>query len=196
MDFKEFLLTEQRAYLGQKVGDILTALHDLRDDAKSMGSRNLIKYSEKVVNQIRRILHQHWPREENKHLKVLQKVGVGIMKAIEEKDDLAGVVSSAAQELEELSSRLGVPIHQLGTPSKQSEGPPDDKQGTAPPPPGDESGAGGPQPGGQTGGPQPGPGQPPAPGGMPPGQPPAPPAGAGPPGGASPLGMPPTMPTT
>jgi len=189
MDFKEFLLLEQRAYLGQKVGDILTAIHDLRDDAKSMGSRNLIKYSEKVVNQIRRILHQHWPREEIKHLKVLQKVAVALMKAIDEKDDLPGVVSSVAQELEKLSGKLGVPIHQLGTPDKRSEGPEDDKQGTAPPPEKESPEQAPAAPPGGEGGP--------APGGMPPGQPPpAPPQGSGPPGGASPLGAPPTMPTT
>lgn len=113
MRFKEFLLVEQRAYLGQKVGDILTATQELRDDSKHMGSRDLTRFSEKIVNQIRRILHSQWPREEKKHLMHLQKVGVAIMKAIEEKDDLSTVISSAASELETLSGKLGVPIHKM-----------------------------------------------------------------------------------
>jgi hypothetical protein len=189
MDFKEFLLNEQRAYLGQKVGDILTALHDLRDEAKSMGSRSLVKYSEKVVNQIRRILHQHWPREENKHLKVLQKVAVSLMKAIEENDDLEGVVASAASEMEKLSGKLGVPIHQLGTPDKKSEGPSDEEKGTSAP----AQDTDGQPPGGQPGAPPADPMQPPGgpPGAAPPG---GPPAAGGPPPGASPLGAPPAQP--
>lgn len=129
MEFKEFLLFESRVVLGQKVGDILTAVHDLGSDSKSMGSRNLVRYSEKVVNQIRRILHQHWPREDTKYLKSLQKVAVAIMKAIEEKDDLEAVIGSAGQELEHLAKKLGVPIHRLGVPEKQDQGPEPPEEG-------------------------------------------------------------------
>src|SRR3990167_2198109 len=118
LDFKYYLMHENRIYLGQKVGDILTAVHGLRDDAKSMGSRNLVKYSEKVVNQIRRILHSNWPKEDHKYLKQLQKVGVALMKAIEEKDDLENIVAGASQELEKLAGKLGMPIHQLGVPEQ------------------------------------------------------------------------------
>ena len=118
LSFKSFLLNENRAYLGQKVGDILTAAHELRDDAKNMGTRDLTRFSERIVNQIRRILHSHWPREEHKNLEALQKVGVAIMKAIEEKDDLPGVISGACSELEKVSSKLGVPINKFAKPDK------------------------------------------------------------------------------
>lgn len=111
--FKQFILNESQAYLGQKVGDILTAVQELNDDAPNMGSRDLIRFSERIVNQIRRVLHSNWPREEKKHLAVLQKVGVALMKAIEEKDDLQGVISSSNSMLEKLVSDLGVPIHKL-----------------------------------------------------------------------------------
>ncbi len=184
MRFKEFIIFEQEQYLAQKVGDILTAVQSLRDDAKSMGTRNLTKYAEKIANQVRRILHQHWPREENKHLKVLQKVAVALMRSIEEKDDLEGTVSSAAQELEKLSGKLGIPIHQLGVSDKKSEGPDDEKQGTAPPPDNPE------QP--DKNQPQAAP-PPPATGGLPPAPPPM---GNGPPGGQVPLGLSPTNNTT
>lgn len=130
MQFKQFLLNETRSYLGQKVGDILTAAHELRDDSKNMGSRDLTRFSERIVNQIRRILHSHWPKEEKKHLLTLQKVAVAIMKAIEEKDDLHGTIAGAAAELEKLTADLGVPIHRLGSsPKAQSEQP----KGTAEP---------------------------------------------------------------
>ena len=131
MRFKEFLLNEQRAYLGQKVGDILTAAQELRDDSKHMGTRDLTRFSEKIVNQIRRILHSQWPREEKKHLIHLQKIGVAIMKAIDERDDLPQTISSAAGELENLSGKLGVPIHKMAGDDKA--GSDEDFKGTAGP---------------------------------------------------------------
>jgi len=111
MRFKQFLLNESQAYLGQKVGDILTAAQELRDDANNMGTRDLTRFSERIVNQIRRILHSNWPREEKKHLLTLQKVGVALMKSIEEKDDLPGTIAGCATSLEKLVANLGVPIH-------------------------------------------------------------------------------------
>lgn len=128
MRFKEFLLNEQQAYLGLKVGDILTATQELRDDAKNMGSRDLTRFSQRIVNQIRRILHSNWPREEKKHLKVLQKAGVALMKAIEEKDDLGNAISGVSSILEKLVANLGVPINKLAS----SDQPEDtDKRGTS-----------------------------------------------------------------
>jgi hypothetical protein len=133
MRFKEFLLIEQRAYLGQKVGDILTATQELRDDSKNMGSRDLTRFSEKIVNQIRRILHSQWPREEKKHLIHLQKIGVALMKSIEDKEDMPNVISSAAGELEKLSGKLGVPIHKITSPDKSESEPEEELKGTSGP---------------------------------------------------------------
>ena len=115
MRFKEFILNESQAYLAQKVGDILTAAQELRDDSKNMGSRDLFRFSERIVNQISRVLHSNWPREEKKHLITLQKVGVALMKSIEDKDDLSGTISGSTEALEKLVSDLGVPIHKMAT---------------------------------------------------------------------------------
>lgn len=146
--FKDFILLENRVYLGGKIGDILTALQELRDDAKSMGSRSLVRYSEKIVNQIRRVLHTHWPKDELKFLKPLQKIGVAMMKAIEEREGLEEIISGSAGELEKVLSKMGVPINKIG--SNTSDDPePEDKStsdqeknppaspdaGAAPPPP-------------------------------------------------------------
>ena len=45
LTFKTFLLNEQQAYLAQKVGNILSAVQDLKNDAKTMGSKNLNAFS-------------------------------------------------------------------------------------------------------------------------------------------------------
>jgi hypothetical protein len=114
MDFKYFILNEGQSYFAQKLGDILEAMQDLDQNSKNIGTRQLVHYSEEIVNQIRRILHTHWSKEEEKYLRILQKVGVGIMRAIDEKDDLPTIISSAVQEVQKLMGDLGVPMNNLG----------------------------------------------------------------------------------
>lgn len=116
MKFKEFFVLEQKQYLGQKVGDILSATQELKDDSKNMGSRDLSRFSEKIVNQIRKILHSYWSKENQKYLKDLQKIGVAIMKAVKEKGDLQQTISGASSSLEELISKIGTPINKIASP--------------------------------------------------------------------------------
>jgi hypothetical protein len=137
MRFKEFLLNENRAYLAQKAGDILTALQELRDDAPNMGTRDLTQYSMRIVNLIRRILHSNWPKEEEKNLLGLQKAAVAIMKSIDEKDDLPGTISAVAGLMEKLVGDLGVPINSLTpteTPPSQDAKTTSGTENTPPPP--------------------------------------------------------------
>lgn len=113
--FRSFLLNEQRHYLGQRAGDILSALQNLQDDSGALGNRALIRACQSIVNQIRKILHGRWDEADVKYLKYLQKVGVAIMKAIDEKDDLKEVIASAASEMEGLLNKLEMPINSLGS---------------------------------------------------------------------------------
>ena len=115
MRFKEFILNEQQAYLAIKVGTVLTAVQELVADMQNLGTRELVQFSGNVVNRIRRILHSNWSKEEKKFLLVVQKVGVAISKAIEDKDDLAGTLAAAASELEKLVADMGMPINQLAS---------------------------------------------------------------------------------
>jgi hypothetical protein len=121
MEFKKFLLTEQRDYLSQKVGDVLTGVHELVQGGKQVGARQLVRHSEGIVNQIRKILHSSWPRTEFKYLRKLQKCGVGLAKCIDEKGDLREVLNSVRHELEQLSQKLGEPINTLGSPKKKDK---------------------------------------------------------------------------
>jgi hypothetical protein len=114
MQFKHFLLNEEKSYLSQRISDILTALHDLQEDIENLGSRHINRMAESIVNQIRRVLHSNWSEKQHKSLKSLQKAGVGIMKAIEEKGDIKAVLASATQEIEELSGKLGHPVTDIG----------------------------------------------------------------------------------
>jgi hypothetical protein len=135
MEFKKFLLNEQKEYLAHKVGDVLTSVHELIQGGKQVGARQLVRHSEGIANQIRRILHSSWPKTETKHLKVLQKCGGALMKTIDEKGDLNDTLNSVRSEIEGLSQKLGQPINSLGKqkesqPKEQEQGQqqPDDQQ--------------------------------------------------------------------
>jgi hypothetical protein len=126
MKFKNFLLAEQREYLSHKIGDVLTSVHELVAGGKQIGARQLVRHSEGVANQIRRILHSSWPKTEYKHLRVLQKCGVALMKTIEENGDLRETLNGVRQEIEQLSQKLGSPINSLGV--NQDAAPPKPQQ--------------------------------------------------------------------
>ena len=120
------------SYLAQKVGDILTALHELRDDAQNMGARDLTQYSQQIVNQIRRLLHSSWPKEDRLHLVTLQKAAVALMVAIDKKSDLPGTIQAVSTVVEKLVEDLGVPISKL-TPTDKAQSSPEDNKGVGKP---------------------------------------------------------------
>lgn len=186
VDFKGFLLNEDKAYLGQRIGYVLDALHDLSDNMQAMGTRQQVKNAEAVVHQIRRILHSGWREEEEKYLKKLQKAAVAIMRAIEEKDDLPSIVQGATAEIEKVQGDLGTPIHSLGTPEQEEEAPSESPDSGVSEPQGKED-----QQNQQQPAPPPGaaPGEMPPPGGQPGTQPPQapPPPGPIPQGGMPPM---------
>jgi len=124
MEFKDFLLNENHAYLGQRIGDILNAIEDLDENGKSMGMRQVMRNAEGVVNQIRRILHSSWPKNEHKTLRKLQKAAVSLARVLdpekkkEEGDDIYTIVASVKGELEKLSGKMGVPVNNKQSPEQ------------------------------------------------------------------------------
>lgn len=116
-EFKMYLLTEERVYLGTKVGDILTALQELSKDSPNMGKRHLMRLIKNIVRQIRRILRSNWSFEERQYLEVLQKVGVALMKGMDTNEDLPTLISSATSEVEQLSEKLNEPVNNLASPA-------------------------------------------------------------------------------
>jgi len=146
MEFKQYLLNENKALLAQKIGDVLNAIQELSGNSSGMGARELMRSAEPIVNQIRRILHSNWSKEDLVYLPPLQKVGVAIMRAIEEKDDLKQILAAAADVLQGVTAKTGEPINTLGgesppnqpaapmAPTAGLEQPPAAPQGQQPPP--------------------------------------------------------------
>jgi hypothetical protein len=115
--FRQFLITEERVYLSTKIGDILTAIQQLSHDASNMGKRHLIRLIKNIVRQIRRVLHSSWAFEEESYLKVLQKVGVALMKGLDDNEDLPTLIQSCADEMQKLSDKVGEPVNNLASPA-------------------------------------------------------------------------------
>jgi hypothetical protein len=113
--FKNFLINENKYYLGQKVGDILSALQSLSEDAPNLGNRALIRASQGIINQIRRVVHGRWDDEDLNSLKSLQKVGVAICKAIDEKSDMSGILAGAVAVIEKITQDSEVPVNDLAS---------------------------------------------------------------------------------
>lgn len=113
ISFKDFLLNENKYYLGNRIGDILSSVQELQQNSEGMGARQLVANSSRIVDQIRGILHSTWSSREEKYLKDLQKIGVALAKAIDEKDDLEEILPAISSGLEKISSKLGTPVHSL-----------------------------------------------------------------------------------
>lgn len=135
--FKNYLLNEEKSYLGHRVGDVLSAMQDVQNDLPNFGSRHLTKIAEDLVNQIRKILHGHWTGKNAVHLKELQKIAVAIKKTIEEKGDLKEILPAATASMQQLSGKLGVKINNLDAPDTTpgQNASPQDFQQTPPPQP-------------------------------------------------------------
>lgn len=122
LHLKSFLLNEEKEYFGQKVSVVMNAIGDLAEEAPNMGARHLTRLVLTVVNQIRQILHNEWSVRQRPYLERLQKVGVALMKAIDEKGDLVQVLQACQQELQGAMTDLGVPANQIGSDLVDNEG--------------------------------------------------------------------------
>lgn len=114
-EFKNYLLKEQTEYLAQKVGDILSGVQALSNDAANLGSRQLVRAADNIVNQMRRILSGRWSKQETKYLRNIQKIAVALAKAVDSNENVPEILAGAATELEKLLSGLGQPLNRIGS---------------------------------------------------------------------------------
>jgi len=118
--FKQFMLNESKQFFASQCGDILNAIQNLEEESEYIGTRNLVRYSQNIANNIRNLIHSHWTDDLVVHLEELQKVGVAILKGIEESSNLLETIKSARSILEELVKKLGMPINDVGIPEKET----------------------------------------------------------------------------
>lgn len=121
-EFRSFLLVEQEEFLAQKVGDVLSALQSLASDSPNMGNRQLIKIADNIVGEMRKILEGRWPKEEEPHLRAIQKAAVAMAKAIDTNEKMPDIIAGAKSELEKVQQKIGAPLHDLGSGVEKDKG--------------------------------------------------------------------------
>ena len=132
-NFKSFLLNENKVYLAQEIGDILISVQDLNDEVEKIGTRNLVRFSQIIINKCRGILQGHWGDENKKWLLKLQRCAVALAKAIDENDNTEDTLKSIQNEFEGMLKKMGVPFNTI-SPSSTPE-PANADQGVSPVPP-------------------------------------------------------------
>ena len=120
LDFRSFVLNENRMFLGQEIGNILTALQEIQDEAKKIGTKNLVRFTDRIVCQTRSLLGGHWSDDDVKFLKGMQKVGVALAKALDESDNLEETISSCVGEIQNILKKMNVPVNNLAVTPKEA----------------------------------------------------------------------------
>lgn len=115
--FKQFLIIENEQFLALQTNDILEDLKNLKDEIENIGTKNLVKTSQLIANNIRNIIKSHWEISTDKPLLSLQKCGVAILKAIQEKSDLKDIIPACIEEIEKTISQMKEPVNRIASPS-------------------------------------------------------------------------------
>lgn len=117
--FKQFLICENEQFLAVQMNDVLDDLQNLQDEINNIGTKNLVKTSQLIANNIRNIIKSHWEISTNKPLVSLQKCGVAILKGIQEKSDLKDVIPSLIEEIQKAISQMKEPVNRIASPSSK-----------------------------------------------------------------------------
>jgi hypothetical protein len=120
-NLKDYLLNENKYYLGEKIGDLLSAMQELKSNRDGMGTRQILYNSQKLVNQMRKIIHSNWTKKEQKWLEELQKMAIALCKAIDENDNLNIILDNCTTALEDLINKMEVPINNLASQDQEDK---------------------------------------------------------------------------
>jgi hypothetical protein len=123
MNFKQFLLTENKADLGIRIGDILNSLEDLSQEIDKKG-KSLTVFAEDIVARIQAIIRADWPRDLKQYLVQIRNAVLVICKSLDgsNKMPLPEAIKVFQNGLKKVADGLGTPITDIGTPpSKQPE---------------------------------------------------------------------------
>lgn len=119
MQFKDYLLVENKSLFAQRVGDIITALQSLADDPKNLNKKQL---ATNIANQMRKsfLRGNKWPKMDGEVNEIIT-IAFNLLKSSNPKEesrlDLDDVIKSSIIRLQNLSNNLQVPSNQLATPS-------------------------------------------------------------------------------
>lgn len=120
MEFKDFLLIENKNLFAERLGDIITALENLADDPKNLEKK---QKATTIANQIRKsfLRGNKWPKMDGE-IETMITVAYNLLKSSNPKEesriDLDDIIKSSIQTLKSLQGNLQVPVNQLASPEK------------------------------------------------------------------------------
>mgnify|MGYP006288479705 FL=1 len=120
-NFRTFVMNENKVYLAKEIGDVLNSAQELSDEVNKIGTRNLVRYGQIIVNKARGILQGHWGNENKKFLIQLQKCAVALAKSIDENDNIEDILKSTIDALQQVVNKMGVPVNAFQVTQKPPE---------------------------------------------------------------------------
>lgn len=118
INFKDYLITENKVLFAQRLGDIMNGLDELINNPVNIGKD---KSAKEIADQIRsKFLRSKWPSNLEENQKILQKCAANILMCLdpkkENRPDLNTVLSGCLNILKQMSSNLDAPINNLMSP--------------------------------------------------------------------------------
>lgn len=117
MNFKQFLLTEDKSDLGLKIGNIVNAIDDISKDIDHKGQK-LNVFADDIIVRVKSILRTDWPSELIQYLKQIRSALIIVCKSMDgsNKTPLPEAMVSFSKQLKKIADGLGAPLTDIGTP--------------------------------------------------------------------------------
>lgn len=112
MEFKDFLINENKTLFSQRLGDILNSLQELSSDPKSISKKESVKT---IASQIRSnfLRGQKWPGDLKYQINMLVTIAFNLLKSVdpqvENRPDVDVVINSSIINIEQMNKRLSIP---------------------------------------------------------------------------------------
>jgi hypothetical protein len=132
ISFKKFMIKENIELLGEKIGSIYSKAKNLQDSFNDIGPKMTAKELQGIISDIQSVIKGHLAVDNKKNMGILQDLGVAISKEIDpknkEKNGMEWLMSLVTDNLEQLSTKLGVPINDLGVSTNDDASAPEENK--------------------------------------------------------------------
>lgn len=117
MEFKDFLINENKTLFSQRLGDILNALEELSSDPKSIDKERVMAIKNQIVSNFLR--GQTWADELKYPSKMMTIIAFNLAKSIdrqaENSPEVSAVINSSIENIKQINKKLSIPNNQLAS---------------------------------------------------------------------------------
>ena len=115
MNFKDFLINENKMDLGIKIGDILNSITALSVDMDKQGKK-LNVFAEDIISRVQAILRSGWSPELKQYLQQIRNAVIEVCKSLDGSSEkpLPDALKVFSAGLQKIAVNLGTPINDIG----------------------------------------------------------------------------------